>query len=407
VGNKQEFGPEYMPRNSNTQSTAARSQRWAAYLASLITLAIIAANPSPIISLPVTTLTLLLWAWLVKQAMHNTQAEPTGPDEHALHAARHATGARLQENLQRHLTPANESLTQMAAVVTDGTKLLQQSFNDITSKSELQLDQLNIMLAKLKGDDGQGSALTMERFAQQIDTTLSDFVDLVLKISVKNVSAADKVQDMVQEMDSVFDLLGQVHKLADQTNLLALNAAIEAARAGDAGRGFAVVADEVRNLSITSQKLNDRIRTQTTGTKSLLVEIAQIVDEMAALDMNSALSAKGNMGDMLTELVEANSCISDAINSTSLIAKEIHQDVFTAITAMQFEDSATQIAAYIQAQLQTVQSSVEIVQQELITDTDMTQCLQRIEQRLEALQTTKPHQTVTAKNMQAGDIDLF
>ena len=223
-------------------------------------------------------------------------------DDQDLLNARQATSHCLQENVKKHLTPASESLIQMAAVISDGTKLLQQSFTELATKSEQQLNHLNIMLKQLKGGDIQSDTLMIERFAKQIE---------------------------------------------------------------------------------------------------------QMIDEMASLEKINAAHAKENMADMVKELMQANHYISGTINSTSVIAKEIHQNVSTAVMAMQFEDSATQIAHYIQAQLENAKSSMEIMQQELLADTEITECLKKIEERLKKLQTDEVHKAVTAQNMEAGDIDLF
>ena len=398
-----------MPRMTMTKWTPSAPAHWAAYLASFVTLAVIATDMPVSVSLLAAVVTLGLWAWLVQHNISSTANtfSQTAVNTSVAQEVRTAAGTRLQENMQQHLLPARTSLEQVTGIISDGTHLLQESFTGLVSKSDQQLEQLNTMLTQLKGGDLDSTNLTMENFAREIDSTLGSFVDLMVKISVKNVAAADKVQDMVHEMDSVFELLSQVHKLADQTNLLALNAAIEAARAGDAGRGFAVVADEVRNLSISSQKLNNCIREQTAGTKALLIDISQIVEEMASLDMNNALATKDNMDSMLKELVEANQCISDTIDSTSLIAKEIQKDVSSAITAMQFEDSAAQIVHYVQEQLQAMDTTTNIVAQELSANNDIEQCLQQIDIKLQEHLAAGPRATVTAQNMQEGEIDLF
>ena len=223
-------------------------------------------------------------------------------DNKDLLKARQATSACLEESVKKHLAPASESLTQMAAVISDGTKLLQQSFTELATKSEQQLNQLNVMLKQLKGGDIQSDTLMIERFARQIE---------------------------------------------------------------------------------------------------------KMIEEMASLEKINAAHAQENMSDMVKELMQANSYISGTIDSTSVIAKEIHQNVSTAVMAMQFEDSATQISSYIQSQLDNAKDSMQIMQQELLADTEITECLQRIEQRLQQLQTAEVHQAVTAKNMDAGDIDLF
>jgi hypothetical protein len=136
-------------------------------------------------------------------------------------------------------------------------------------------------------------------------------------------------------------------------------------------------------------------------------QIEKMIEEMASLEEMNTAHAQENMADMAKELMQANHYISGTIDSTSLIAKEIHQNVSTAVMAMQFEDSATQIAHYIQEQLESAKTSMEIMQQELLADTDAIQCLKNMEQRLTEQQSAEVHQAVTAKNMQEGDIDLF
>ncbi len=384
---------------------------WLAWVVSIITLNLVAVEFSMPTTLVAMMLTIGLWAGSFYRYQKNSVTAPENElnttDSQTLETLCIATTNQLQTSINHNINPAIESLAQITSVISDGTGLLQSSFVNLASKSDQQLGLLKEILIHLKGGDMENDGLAFDHFARDINVILNNYVDLMVEVSDKSIAAAYKIQDMVKEMDLVFDLLSQVHKLTDQTNLLALNAAIEAARAGEVGRGFSIVADEVRNLSNSSQKLNNRIRNQTSSAKSLLAETSQIIGEIASLDMNVALSARGNMDDMLQKLMEVNQCISSTIDDTTSVAKDIQGDVSHAIMAMQFEDSAIQISKHISSHLQTIQKNMDTVTQEVGSNSDIIDCFRKINARLQEQMESQHHQAVTATSMQEGDIDLF
>ncbi len=384
---------------------------WLAWIISSSTLCLVAVGFSMPIILPAMILTVALWAGSLYHHQKNCIIETknrikTGDSEN-LETLCVSTTNQLQTSINHNLNPAIESLAQITSIISDGTNLLQSSFISLAGKSDQQLGLLNEMLLHLKGGNMENDGLAFDHFARDINVTLNSYVDLMVEISDKSIAAAHKIQDMVSEMDLVFDLLNQVNKLTDQTNLLALNAAIEAARAGEVGRGFSIVADEVRNLSNSSQKLNNRIRNQTSSAKCLLADTSRIIGEIASLDMNVALSAKGNMDDMLEKLMGVNQCISKTIDDTTIVAKDIQNDVSHAIIAIQFEDSAIQVSKHINSHLQTIQNNMNAVTDEIGKNSNITDCFRKIKARLQEQMESQHHQAVTATSMQEGDIDLF
>lgn len=307
------------------------------------------------------------------------------------------------------LTPLKETVTQISDIISDATNKLHGSFVGLGDKSQQQ----NMLLEKIinhihgKADD---SVITVEIFAAEINKTLKSYVNILVDVSEKSIDAAHKMQDMVGRMDSMFTLLSQVHSLADQTNLLALNAAIEAARAGEAGRGFAVVADEVRNLSIHSQNINQQIKEQTSLVKESLAEAREIVGNIASLDMNIAIDAKGSMDEMLKQLEHANRFVSESLVTSSNVAAGIREDVANAVTALQYEDSISQMTNYLELALSEMKKKVEEIHQRLERGESVSVLIQEYDKQLELLTQqgfSSRFKTVSADSMAEGAVDLF
>lgn len=119
-----------------------------------------------------------------------------------------------------------------------------------------------------------------------------------------------------------------------------MNAAIEAARAGELGRGFAVVADEVRSLSIRSNELSNEIMKKAQEAQVAVTEVRETVGQVASLDMNMAINAKGHVDNMLSELETMNHYVSERIKLLSEVAISIEQHVGEAVQSMQIGETA-------------------------------------------------------------------
>lgn len=253
-------------------------------------------------------------------------------------------GFMLEDAAQR-VSNAN----QIGSVVGDSVEKLGASFSGLSEKSTHQRNLLINIVSRIQGEapaDSDGS-LTVKAFAHELDGIIGQYVELLISVSEKSIDAVHQIGDMVTHFDQMFSLLGQIRTIADQTNLLALNAAIEAARAGEAGRGFAVVADEVRTLSHNSNQLNDQIREKAESAKNAIDGVKGVVGEMASLDMNMAINAKGHVDDMLSELEEVNQFIETSVDELTGVTRDINDDVSQAIMSLQFGDIVEQLTQQV------------------------------------------------------------
>ena len=317
----------------------------------------------------------------------------------------------LQHVSVQEINPIVETVQQLSDVIYDATSKLNKSFSGLSEKAERQKQIMLDMLSKVQGDTSQQKDdLTFDKFATQFSGTLQSFVNILVDVSERSIESAHKMNDMVGQMDDMFNLLQQVKSLSDQTNLLALNAAIEAARAGEAGRGFAVVAQEVRRLSDNSGQLNEKIQDQTRLVKESLADASTIVGHIASLDMNLAINAKGNLDEMIGKLDAINQFVAESLAASTSITSGIRQDVAQAVTALQYEDSVAQMAVYIRTALENVQDKLEILHKKVNGGVTLQDLFMEINLLLKNLMESgyaNQRKAVSANSMDEGDIDLF
>lgn len=292
---------------------------------------------------------IVLTAIVVSVMMHARESSDDGEEsnERAL-----AVLTELDQNIASAVLPLCGDVSELAGdvrkAVEDSSLRLHTSFQGLSENAQAEKDLMMGIVERLstsKKDDGEEVSLT--RFANEVGRILDDYVKLFIDISDKSIQAVHTIQDMVKDLDGMFVLISDIRGIADQTNLLALNAAIEAARAGEAGRGFAVVADEVRKLSQDSNALSEQIRERAETAKSTVTNVEQVVGDIASLDMNIAIDAKGYLDAMLKELEMVNEKIAESVIRGADIGDEINSEIGRAVTALQSGDRVAQIAERI------------------------------------------------------------
>jgi len=308
----------------------------------------------------------------------------------------------------------------LKGAIDDSTSKLTGSFAGMATNANETNQLINkvmlLVTGHTKGDktptevnsDNTDEAVTVERFAREVNVTLSEYVDLLIGVSDQSIQAVHHIGDMVTELEQMFGLLNEIKNIAEQTNLLALNAAIEAARAGDAGRGFAVVADEVRNLSQHTNNLSNQIRDRAVTAQNTVTEVKRIVGEIASMDLNNAIDAKGNVDTMLASLEEMNKSITLTMDQLEDLNQHTNKDVNNAITALQFGDVTGQVVSQITAKLNQLEQ-INTQWDALVPDSRYTQQAKGTLDELKKLAQQR-HENMVAtasRSDQSSDVDLF
>ena len=311
-----------------------------------------------------------------------------------------------------------KDLSFLKSAIDDSTSQLTSSFSGMSATSNETNQLINKVMMLVTGHshdsntenagEPEEEAVTVEKFAREVSETLSEYVGLLVDVSDKSIQAVHHIGDMVTELEQMFGLLNEIRNIAEQTNLLALNAAIEAARAGEAGRGFAVVADEVRNLSQHTNNLSDQIRNRAETAQNTVTEVKRIVGDIASMDLNNAIDAKGHVDTMLVSLEDMNKSISSTMDELNGLNQHVNQDVNQAITALQFGDITGQVVSQITTKL----NQLELINKQwdnLIQESHFTQQAKGTLSELESLVLHQHQNMVETSNNSSSDsdIDLF
>jgi len=324
---------------------------------------------------------------------------------------------QLVSALEHQYDDIEISLNEVKNLISKSSESLNDSFSGLNQLSNEQSQKISVLVDMVTGDNEQEDNLSIEKFINETSEAIGYYIDIIINVSKDSVETVHNIDTMVEQMDGIFDQLGDVKKIADQTNLLALNAAIEAARAGEAGRGFAVVADEVRSLSKSSEVFNDEIKSQVEQAISTISEARETVSKLASYDMNKAITSKGNIDTMLVSLSNFSNHLSEDLGSVSTTSGTLQKHVSNAVLALQAEDLNRQKLEQTVAQLGILkaisQKSLNSFQQyrdgainvsEL--ETQINGLIDSSLDKAKAVEITTVYSEKVA-NVEAGEVELF
>lgn len=285
------------------------------------------------------------------------------------------------------------------------------AIQNLSNKQSELVDDIIDNTSPSQSDDE--NKINIQKFATEVSQLMGNFIEIMISVSTQSVATVHHIDDMVEQMDGIFNLIEDVKSIAEQTNLLALNAAIEAARAGDAGRGFAVVADEVRSLSVRSTSFNDKIRDQVNNSKEVISRVRDTVGSMASRDMNETITAKEHVNKLLHDITTMNEYMSEKVVCVSDVVTQINQAVGKAVRCLQFEDICRQTLdaadLHIRHLAEVSEKIDEIVSTE-IDNNDIQNFLivlqENIHQQIEKWE-QEGGKAVLQESMDEGEVEMF
>lgn len=301
----------------------------------------------------------LPWGLIYSMSVTGHEEKSETSENYALSSEHREMIMQLEEVLKANIQRVSEPLAKQLHVINISTEAINNSFFGLQSVSEEQATISTQLVDNLLAN--QGSDFDLMQVLPQTDRIIQQFVQILIDVSEKSISAVHSIHDMSQKLDAVFKLLNQVRGLSEQTNLLALNAAIEAARAGEAGRGFAVVAQEVRNLSIQAAKLNTQIETEMKIAQETVVFANHTVGAMASFDMTDAIESKEKVDYMLRGVQQLNTGIELDVSKLQVLGNTLSEKISVGTRALQFTDIIFQQGDYALNSMNFIQEATNLL----------------------------------------------
>jgi len=327
----------------------------------------------------------------------------------------HALLGEFARHFAIQLDGFKSEFSQIRHLLRDAVNRLTDSFKNMEAMTRKQESLITPIVARQQISKDNESKTSIVSFVNYASDTMSNYVETIVRVSMYSMKIVERMDDVYHTVSAILTDLDAVDNIAKQTNLLALNAAIEAVRAGEAGRGFAVVADEVRKLSHHSSQFSAQIRRHVAESQGVLRNAMAASAELSSHDMNFALQAKINLQQMIQEIKEIDRKMQMSISEISRIGNEIQNYVNSAVTALQFEDMASQLITHLDRRVLGLSALLDGVHNigastgESRTTTyheKIGRFHNAIFQAVNLLSTTE-HQAVSQQKMHAGDVELF
>ena len=264
------------------------------------------------------------------------------------------------ENMTSQIQLASDNITNTSAALEE----LSASMQNVSETASVMNDKLTqvkgatgnisdgVEDGTAKAEEIRAEAIEIKNDAQNKKDNTGAKMEELSGVLEKSVKDSEKVAQINELTNVILDI-------ASQTNLLALNASIEAARAGEAGKGFAVVASEISSLAENSRQTAGNIQTisnEVTQAVKTLADNAMQVLEFINTTVLADYDAFVGTGEKYEETAKIINEMLDGISEQTQYLNGIMDDMSDSVS-----DITNSVGEASKAISQSAESSQDIV----------------------------------------------
>ena len=251
--------------------------------------------------------------------------------------------------IQRYMNDVNTAMLSSSAAT-----------EEVNASTEEVLSNVNLLAEQTHGS--MEMAQNIRERATEIGRNSRESFDSATKLSGQFEERLQESIEKAKVVECIGDLASVISGIAEEINLLSLNASIEAARAGEAGRGFAVVASEIGQLSVSTSKAVEEIKTTIDEVKIAFSGIANDASALLGFVQDTVAPDYSNFVEVAEQYgrdAEAIDETSNQIFTMSESIKQIMQEVTYAIQSIaEATENTTELSSDIMGSIDIVSDDV-------------------------------------------------
>jgi methyl-accepting chemotaxis protein len=235
-------------------------------------------------------------------------------------------------------------VTRARSLVAEAMSSLSATFGKLREQLAAERALYEATLHEVNGNAG-GSGLV-----GALREVLARFVEDMVRISAASVRIMVEVESLRGHTSKVGARGQQIENIASTTRMLSLNARIEAQRIGTSGAVFRVVADEIKTLARESGALSKAIREALAVQSASLAKASAEVSQLTAYDLDHVVANHKHLDSTIAKLATMSA------SSLQILAR-IQGEADAALQALHLEDTVTQLLQSIAERLEAVRAA--------------------------------------------------